>query len=380
LGCCLVSGGLLGATDPSPPAVKNGHGIAYSNDRIPEGPWSIHVLKIDRARKDYEMHTVFGKGGALGLCTLTEQLKSLPSGLGQPLAAINGDFWSPGRHHEGDPLGLLITRGELVSGPVGHAAFWIDAEGNPRTTNVSADFKVTWPNGQSTPFGLNEDRPDSGAVLYTVAVGPSTGEKEGRELILVRNGTNDWLPLKVGRTYTARVKEVRGDGQTSVTPDTLVLSLGPSLMTTVPKVEPGALLTLSTATLPELTGVTTAIGGNPMLVENERAFAFKGSQPSHPRTAVGWNDKYIYFVEVDGRQRTLSVGMSLPELAKYLVKLGCKEAMNLDGGASSTFWLRGQVMNSPCAGRLRSMANALVLVQKSKPRNGGEGETPADEK
>ena len=48
----------------------------------------------------------------------------------------------------------------------------------------------------------------------------------------------------------------------------------------------------------------------------------------------------------------------------YLVKQGCRVAMNLDGGASSTIWVRGQVMNSPCAGHERPTANSLVLVQK----------------
>jgi exopolysaccharide biosynthesis protein len=51
-------------------------------------------------------------------------------------------------------------------------------------------------------------------------------------------------------------------------------------------------------------------------------------------------------------------------MADYLAKLGCTEAMNLDGGASSQLLVDGQVMNSPSAGRERATATGLVLMQK----------------
>ena len=94
---------------------------------------------------------------------------------------------------------------------------------------------------------------------------------------------------------------------------------------------------------------------------------FNRIQFRQPRTAIGWNSNFFYIVEVDGRPRGLSVGMTFPELADYMVKLGCDEALNLDGGASTTMWVYGQVMNSPSAGHERNMANALVLLQKEKP-------------
>jgi exopolysaccharide biosynthesis protein len=56
--------------------------------------------------------------------------------------------------------------------------------------------------------------------------------------------------------------------------------------------------------------------------------------------------------------------MTYQELADYMNKLGCVEAMSLDGGGSTTFWAYGQVMNNPSEGRERGMANALVLVRK----------------
>ena len=56
--------------------------------------------------------------------------------------------------------------------------------------------------------------------------------------------------------------------------------------------------------------------------------------------------------------------MTLHELAEDIVKLGCTDAMNLDGGGSATCWVYGQVMNNPSEGEERGMGNSLVIVQK----------------
>jgi exopolysaccharide biosynthesis protein len=112
--------------------------------------------------------------------------------------------------------------------------------------------------------------------------------------------------------------------------------------------------------------VKTAIGGGPALVRNGKLAEWHSAQSRHPRSAIGWNKTHIFLVEVDGRQRNLSVGMTWGELADYMIKLGCEEAMNLDGGGSATLWFFGQVVNSPSQGDERGMANALFLIQKEK--------------
>ena len=61
--------------------------------------------------------------------------------------------------------------------------------------------------------------------------------------------------------------------------------------------------------------------------------------------------------------------MTFPELADYMVKLGCQEAMALDGGGSATCWAFGNVMNSPSQGRERPAANGLVVLQTTKRQN-----------
>ena len=68
----------------------------------------------------------------------------------------------------------------------------------------------------------------------------------------------------------------------------------------------------------------------------------------HPRTMIGTAaDNTIWLVTVDGRQPELSVGMTLVELRALAHRLGLVNALNLDGGGSTTMWVQGQVVNRP---------------------------------
>jgi len=351
--------------------------ISYQHEKVSNGPWSIHVVKFDRTQRDLELRTTLAQHTGFGLSTLTDQIRTLPQEAGSPLAALNGDFYVVEARHPylGDPRGLQILDGELISAPGDQASFWIDATGNPQATNVISQLKVTWPDGSTTPIGLNEERRNGAAVLYTPRLGKSTRAQGGRELILERAGDGPWLPLQAGREYTARVREVRATGDSSLTNSLLVLSLSPSLLTNVPQAEAGAVLRVSTATLPDLAGVKTAIGGGYVLVRNGQkqildipksdAYKYRSVGERHPRSAIGASRDQIYLVEVDGRQPKLSVGMTLAELGDYMQKLGCDLVLSLDGGASATLWFDGKVRNSPCDGDLRAIANGLVVLKKS---------------
>jgi hypothetical protein len=352
-------------------------GVTYKNDRVREVPWSIHYVKVDRARPELTLTTSKARGRVIGLDRLSEQVNGLPAEVGRPLAAINGDFYQTEQSpYAGDPRGLMIMRGELLSAPAPNPCLWIDTNGQPHIAKVASEFKVIWPGGATMPFGLNEERRSDGAVLYTPTLGPSTLTRNGRELVLEHNGSGPWLPLQPGRTYSARVREVRETNNTAIAKNTLVLSLGPGLLERVPAVKAGDVIQISTATTPSLTGVQMAIGGGPQLVTNGKAtppekpetlprnapYSVRALYERHPRSAIGFSKSHFFLVE--GRQPGLSMGMTLEELANYLVKLGCTEALNLDGGASAQLMLGGQVMNSPAHGRERNTATGIVVVQK----------------
>lgn len=351
-----------GARAESSVPAKHDRGFSYQHVPVPDVPWSIHILKVERNRRDLEFHTTLARSNAIGMAVVSAQVKTLPPDLGEPIAAVNGDFFSTSEPYPGDPRDLQIREGELVSAPAGHTCFWIDPYGAPHMTNVISHLRVKWPDGASTPLGLNEDRPNEGAILYTSAVGNSTRTSGGSELILECLPDSPSLPLQAGKCYRVKVIEVK-NGDSPIAKNRMVLSLGPRARS--PKIAPGTIIEISTETSPDLSGVRFALGGGPTLVREGKPEKWNGVQPRHPRSAVGWNKDYYYLVEVDGRQGHLSLGMSFPELSEYMAKIGCEEAMNLDGGGSATFWVLGNVMNSPSEGRERPAANALVVVKKS---------------
>jgi exopolysaccharide biosynthesis protein len=93
---------------------------------------------------------------------------------------------------------------------------------------------------------------------------------------------------------------------------------------------------------------------------------FGSSIPSvHPRTAacVAAAGELVLLV-VDGRQRE-SRGVDLVELATLLRDLGCREAINLDGGGSSALVIDGELINRPVGDRdEREVMSALVLLER----------------
>lgn len=352
-------------------------GLGYTNSRIADGPWSIHAVRLDRANPHYRIESVHALGGAVGLDTLNDQLSLVNPKLGTAVAAINGDFYQREKAYAGAPRGLQITEGELLSGPSGGASFWIDAVGEPHAEKVVSQFRITWPDGTATPFGLNGERRVDAVELYTPAIGASTHTGGGFELVLARAEGSPWLPLRAGRTYTARVREIRQGGNTPMAPNSLILSVGPAVSRgTLQQLVTNAVLEISTATMPALHGIRTAISGGPVLLKNGKRQHLEPAQSDsyevtsmferHPRAAVGWNAKCFYLVEVDGRQKRLSVGMTLDELTNWLRKQGCEDAMNLDGGGSATLWYGGRVRNSPCDRMERDIANCLVIVKKNQ--------------
>lgn len=350
--------------DAPPPYPEVVPGLEYLHERIGEVPWSIHVVKVDRTRPDFRVVSTLAQGTILGLSPLTEQIRSLPAGAGRPVAAVNADFfWIQPGPYQGDPTGIQILNGELVSAP-GGPAFWVDRQGQPHIADVASRLSVQWPGGGQTPAGLNQQREEDAAVLYTPSLGPTTRTPAGMDLVLGAAEGSEWLPLRVGRTYTACVREIREAGDTPIAPNTMVLSLGPKLAARIPALRVGDRITLSVQTDPDLSGVETAVGGGPILVRGGKPGEWAPPQPRHPRTAIGWNDRWLYLVVVDGRRQGLSAGMTFPELAALMVRLGCTEALNLDGGGSSTLWLGGRVMNVPSDGRERAIANGLVVLQQ----------------
>lgn len=124
------------------------------------------------------------------------------------------------------------------------------------------------------------------------------------------------------------------------------------------------------------------VGGAPLLIKDKtKVHDFSSEQTlssflslRHARTAIGIlpNGNWV-FVVVDGKQPKLSLGMTIKELADFMEGLGCTDALNLDGGGSSTFVYQDQVVNQPTGdgddddkGKriLRPVSDAILIMQK----------------
>jgi exopolysaccharide biosynthesis protein len=88
-----------------------------------------------------------------------------------------------------------------------------------------------------------------------------------------------------------------------------------------------------------------------------------------PRTAAGASvaGDTVFLLAVDGRS-SASVGMTLTELADLLVEFGADDAVNLDGGGSTTLVAREDgaesvtVRNTPSDGSERAVANGIGVL------------------
>lgn len=119
--------------------------------------------------------------------------------------------------------------------------------------------------------------------------------------------------------------------------------------------------------------ITDAIGGGPTLIRDGQAQityeaeAFFGSgfesDVPYPRSAVGYTaNHHLILFAVDGKRPAYSRGLTLPELAQEMLRLGCVAAMNLDGGGSTALVVNGTVLNQPSDGVERRVTSVLAIV------------------
>ena len=117
----------------------------------------------------------------------------------------------------------------------------------------------------------------------------------------------------------------------------------------------------------------TVIGGGPVLVQEgevkisnneERKFNGKAINDKHPRTAIGYTyDKKLIILVAEGRSKT-AAGLTLPQVAQILKDLGCKEALNLDGGGSTCMLVNGKQTNSPSDKEGQRAVPSVFIIER----------------
>jgi len=316
-----------------------------------------------------------------------ERVSSMAERVGA-LAGVNGGFFAP----SGDPVGVLAIDGELLSEPVdGRSALLLPPSAPPLIAPVRYRGRISV-NGRSREIdGIDRTR---GLI-------PACGGRGGdvptiRPNALLTCSDSSELVLLSPR-YGAR-PPVEG-GVEAIVSEGVVTRVRPPGVGAVPR--KGVLLTgtgdaarfLRNAVLPrsradirlnllvggkrvDLTGLAVVGGGPRILRAGRVAVAAKAEGfapvPSffhsfvagrQPRTLAGVRaDGTLLLVTVDGRAPGWSAGMTLPEAARLMRSLGARDALNLDGGGSSTMTVRGEVVNRPSDRVERAVSDGLFVM------------------
>ena len=321
-------------------------------DALP-GPFRSAALIVD-PRAGMRLRPASGDGLRLRRIRTSEIARRTGA-----LAATNGGFFGA----SGGPLGCLMVAGEVISEPDPQrtcAGFTDD--GVVLFDHVRFEATVTTPDGSVSIDGVNRDRRADELILYQPAFDQTTRTNAFGAEAVIRGGV------------VTAVSDLRGNA--AIPRDGYVLSgHGRARLWILQMLQTGT--TTISVTLrfspeshdPRWERVVDAVGGGPRLLSNGRLAGSEGLpallvEHRHPRTAIGvLGDGRILLIVVDGRQPPHSLGMTIAELAMELQRLGAVEAMNLDGGGSSTMVVAGRVVNLPSdeTGE-RPVASALVLL------------------
>jgi hypothetical protein len=305
------------------------------------------MLRVDLSRA--RLDVVRAHGRAVGL----ETVSAIASRFGA-LAAINGGYFRMGGEFSGDSTGALQIDGQIVSEPDrGRASLGI-VRGQPADRLIfgHVEWHATVAVGGRTRRvdGINRARGPDDLVIFTPQFGPAALTDASGVEAVVAGGT---------------IRDVRdGGGASTIPPDGSVISARGSAAAWLREAaRVGEIATVTMAFRPADRSRTNpwraaedVLGAGPRLLREGRVqitdvrekMIPRFRRDTHPRTAVAaLADGRVLLLVADGRQPPDRVGMSLDDLARLLLEFGARDAINLDGGGSSTMVLKGLVVNRP---------------------------------
>ncbi|WP_373531823.1 phosphodiester glycosidase family protein [Vampirovibrio sp.] len=338
---------------------KNGNGNEISPgvqhtsfvEQLSSGPARVNILEIDPQNPSVDITPAL----AANRMGAKSNVANMVSG-NQAIAGINGSFF---KQDVGIPLGIIIINQELISGPIyDRVALGLTPTNEVVMDRIRLGGEVVMPDRRKVSVHtINQPRVKADqTVAYTTRWGKTAPKVPQNGLqILLRNdrvagvSQNEALPIpKDGVVISG-----------PATPDMLALAnLGPNLPVSV-----------NIYTIPDWSGMKHAIGGGPWLVKGGHPYVDLQAQhftasslgSREPRSAVGVTATgKMLLVTVDGRQKGISVGMTIYELSHLMKKLGAVNAMNLDGGSSTQMSVFGRTVNTPSAGSV-GVSNSLLI-------------------
>jgi hypothetical protein len=358
-------------------------GVTFTEIVRPAVPLVVTALKVDPGLARVGAFVANDR-----INSSTREVVSSAAARSGAVAATNGDFfpWTA------DPLGFTVVDGRLVSEPYpDRPAVALRRDGQVLMGIVRMALTLHFDNFRMLKVD-GVDRPFQGGelIVYDRYFGPGTSAgRDCAEMVL----RVDWPGLLEKGHADAEILALLEEGADSPIPEdgVVVVAKGPRRAELLNAARGQSRVRLRLALQDEdgrsWLGVSEAVGGEPWLIKKgefskrtdrhglDAATPFASNR--HPRTAVGvTRDGHFLLVVVDGRQIT-SRGATLREMAQLMMELGCVEAINLDGGGSSTLVVRGLVVNSPSDGQQRAVASGLLVRSAEEARAAPEPLTVA---
>ena len=267
------------------------------------------------------------------------------------ILSINGTYF---KQDTGTPLGTLVIDNEIITGPIYERVALGIGENKFKTARISFTGELKSKSKIIKIDNINQPRMlQSHTLIYTNKWGEiSPTTKSKCKQLAIQNGkivaTSDY-PLIIpenGFVISASAEKLEG------------FKLGE-------QVEVNYKIT------PEWKDIRHIISGGPYLLKNGEIFVDAKSQKltaitgRNPRTAIGYTkNNTMIVVTVDGRKEGSS-GITLNELANIMRELKCYEAINLDGGSSTSMFVDGLVINGSNVKNSTRISNALVIRAKT---------------
>ena len=325
-----------------------GPGLARREYVYWDSAGKISAYFIEADKNLYTIKPVLARGRVPGL-----QTTSGMSDMTDAVAAVNATYFAG----NGDAIGMLKIDGDMAGTTYyRRTALGIGRDGKPFMGPVSYTGTVTLGDVTLPVSGVDAERGEDNLTLYNHWYGS-------------RTGTNEY-----GMEYTVVDGEVTAihNGNSAIPKNGCVVSVHGSAAESFSGVQVGDKAVISQEMSSPWNQAVYIMGAGPRLVQNGVVNVTAGDEqfPADirygraPRSAVAIlkNGNYLFGV-VDGRQSS-SRGLTLTDWAKLLVKMGAKDAMNLDGGGSSALVVGGLLQNSPSDGRERSVGSALIITEK----------------
>lgn len=286
------------------------------------------------------------------------------------IGAVNGDYFDM-KTVKGLTYGTSIVEGEIKTAVDTSTVLGITDDNDCFIDTLNMEGIIKYKNIEIPITSVNRLRWADQAVIYTPFFGKTTlNPVEGTDIIL----RNTELPLKADKVYSGVIERiVPNTKNTEIPSDGVVISLPAKAFSQFAGAAYGDKVSFCVNL--DRKNLKYTVSGSPRLLEGGRLSAElesrKDAMERHPRTAIGIKENKLYMVTVDGRQPGYSDGMNLAEMAEFLLSQGVKDAINFDGGGSTTMVVRKQgdaavkLVNNPSDGRERHVGNSIQLVSEA---------------